>query len=292
MTKLKVFWSEKDKRLKAFVDDVLRSAGQCFKKGDDQTGFQKWISFAKKKNQVYRASYQSSRSEIYEKLVGSLFSPSRGIPKLKGEKKGKKKENREIRRRVLREATDGFSPERVISEIDVKSLGQSTVFERLFGSPEECRSKIKRREDLVRGIHEAGQFILNPPMGDFWGYVDLHNSTPGARWFLAVRIADRITRLGPTLACNFMIDIFVREFCKPDASIKNLLCEVGLMPTKKVDDFSAFWIVQQIAQRTEVQPLVLDKALWMLKSDVAVNDGWVADERRKEFLKRWQNPMA
>lgn len=143
------------------------------------------------------------------------------------------------------------------------------------------------REGFVAGFREAADFTLNPPDDNLWQFIDRYNSDAGGRCFLANCLGSEIEKLGAVLACNFFIEIGVPDFCKPDTATKNLLREAGLLPNSTEDDYLVFWAVQEIAERTNVEPLIIDKAIWMLRSNLAVAEDWVDAEKRKKWLKRW-----
>lgn len=99
---------------------------------------------------------------------------------------------------------------------------------------------------------------------EFYGYVDSNADTVDRAWSLALEL-DSIKGIGPTLACDFLKEIGVDRYGKPDVHIKRIFSRLKLIG-KNNQDREAFGVIWQISRLTSYSPAVIDKILWMAAS--------------------------
>ncbi len=264
---LRPLWSESRERLTGFVSESMQAARESFVY-PEHPSFDDWASHSVREYRRLRRDYGESRGDVLEALIGSLFIRVRGIPK------------RKDKHEVLFFDYDA-------AKILTASRDPNAFAQRIFGDLTGLSAKSRKaRLDLTSGVIEAAQFVTSPPRNGFWDYVDWHDADIASRWALACDLASRVTGLGPTLACNFMLDIYHPNFCKPDTALVNTFPRIGLLPDDG-GEFLAFWATQRLADLAAVPALHLDRALWMLMSDMAVRDKWVDRSKRAAWRKKW-----
>ena len=119
-----------------------------------------------------------------------------------------------------------------------------------------------------QGAVEGSRYLTKfRDAGKFYAYVDSHSTTAEDAWELAGEL-DEIEGIGRALACDFLKEIGVDRYGKPDTHVKNLLRQLGLICGKD-EDRQAFIMLRRLSnlttnpQRTTVE---VDKVLWIAKS--------------------------
>ena len=116
-----------------------------------------------------------------------------------------------------------------------------------------------------RGVIDAACYLKrfrNP--AEFYGYVDSNADTVDRAWSVALEL-DSIKGVGPPLACDFLKEIGVDRYGKPDVHIKRIFSRLKLIG-KNNQDREAFGVIWQISSLTSYSPAVIDKILWMAAS--------------------------
>ena len=100
--------------------------------------------------------------------------------------------------------------------------------------------------------------------GEFYAYIDSHSSTAQDALKLAGEL-DQIKGIGLALACDFLKEIAVDRYGKPDRHIKELFKQLGLISGQD-EDKQAFMILWQLSDLTNRPAVEVDKILWIAKS--------------------------
>lgn len=194
---------------------------------------------------------------IYEQLVNSLTNKGgwSGI-----HKKLKREESK------LDEKLCGYSPHRIIE------LGEEQLKRRI--SP-IVKSEYQLKQ-FVRGCIEGAEFLSKfNNVNEFYGFIDRNSGTVENRWELTRSISSKIHGVGKALACEFLIGIGVAKFSKPDRHLKSILHELKLLPQKtQREDRKAFVMIDEIARANNMEPIEVDKILWMIGSGKWSVDGY------------------
>jgi len=98
----------------------------------------------------------------------------------------------------------------------------------------------------------------------FYHYVDSNVQTMDEAWNLALEL-DAIKGIGPPLACDFLKEIGVDRYGKPDVHIKRTFSKLKLINNIN-QDRGAFEVLWQMASASNCAPAVVDKIFWMASS--------------------------
>jgi len=99
---------------------------------------------------------------------------------------------------------------------------------------------------------------------EFYDYVDSNAATLDGAWSLALEL-DSIKGIGTPLACDFLKEIGVDRYGKPDVHIKRIFSRLKLIGNNN-QDRQAFRVICQISCLTSYPPAIIDKILWMAAS--------------------------
>lgn len=114
----------------------------------------------------------------------------------------------------------------------------------------------------ARGAYEGAKFLCGfDNAEEFFRFANQYDKTIGDRWMLATHIATQINGMGTALACNFLKEIGLVRYSKPDTQVIGLLKEADLSPT---DQYAAFWTMSKIAEAASVNDYTVDKVLWLI----------------------------
>lgn len=117
------------------------------------------------------------------------------------------------------------------------------------------------KQGCIQGACYLDSFRNAP---NFYEYVDRNVETVDAAWNLALEV-DRIKGIGPALACDFLKEVGVDCFGKPDVHIKNIFGKLQLIGEDKKDR-DAFEVIWRMADICGCSAAVVDKMLWMASS--------------------------
>jgi len=96
-------------------------------------------------------------------------------------------------------------------------------------------------------------------------YIDHKVATEDQAWDLALEIDGKIEGVGPALACDFLKEIGVDHYCKPDVWIKSTFSRLRLIGETN-QDRQAFGVIWHMSSLTGYSPAVRDKIFWMAAS--------------------------
>lgn len=99
---------------------------------------------------------------------------------------------------------------------------------------------------------------------EFYSYVDGKVGTVDQAWDLALEL-DMIKGIGPALACDFLKEIGVDSYGKPDVHIKRTFGKLKMIG-KVNQDKEAFKVLWRMACLSSCSPAIADKILWMAAS--------------------------
>lgn len=122
---------------------------------------------------------------------------------------------------------------------------------------------------------------------EFYRYVDSNGETVDGAWDLALEL-DRIKGIGPALACDFLKEIGVDRYGKPDVHIKRTFGRLRLIG-KVNENKEAFKVLWDMGRVSGCSPAVVDKVLWMAASgrwDRTLDKDLGKREQREEQLDR------
>ena len=118
----------------------------------------------------------------------------------------------------------------------------------------------------MRGVVDSACYLsqFSGPK-HFYDYIDSNTHTSEQAWSLAVSLDERIRGVGRALACDFLKEIGVDCYSKPDTQIIKTLRTLQLIDG--IDEQKeAFDIVWQMAEASGLSPAVVDKILWVAAS--------------------------
>jgi hypothetical protein len=67
--------------------------------------------------------------------------------------------------------------------------------------------------------------------------------------------------MGTAAACDFLEEVGLATFAKPDTPTRRALYHHGLTPTERVDDFTCFAAVDKLARASGLQPAFVGRML-------------------------------
>ena len=123
----------------------------------------------------------------------------------------------------------------------------------------------------------------------FYSYVDSNTDTVGRAWNLALEL-DQIKGIGPPLACDFLKEIGVDCYGKPDVHIKRTFDKLKLIG-KDNQDREAFEMLWHMAHISSCSTAEVDKIFWMAASgrwDKTLDQNLNEHNRRVQQLHRKQ----
>lgn len=123
----------------------------------------------------------------------------------------------------------------------------------------------------------------------FYSYVDSHTDTLDRAWNLALEL-DQIKGIGPPLACDFLKEIGVDRYGKPDVHIINTFSKLKLIG-KVNQDRKAFEMLWHMAHIGGCSTAEVDKIFWMAASgrwDKTLDQNLNEHNRRVQQLHRKQ----
>jgi hypothetical protein len=99
----------------------------------------------------------------------------------------------------------------------------------------------------------------------FYDYVDGYTDTPEKAWSLAEDLDRKVKGVGRALACDFLKEIGVDRYSKPDTQIIKTFRTLNLIDGIDEQE-EAFDIIWRMAELTGLSPAVIDKILWIAAS--------------------------
>jgi len=100
---------------------------------------------------------------------------------------------------------------------------------------------------------------------EFYEYIDHSVATEDQAWGLALEIDRKIKGVGAALACDFLKEIGVDRYGKPDVWIKGTFSRLKLIGEAK-QDRQAFGVIWHMSSLTGHSPAAIDKIFWMAAS--------------------------
>jgi 3-methyladenine DNA glycosylase Tag len=180
-------------------------------------------------------------SFFYEKLVRCIFVG------------GMKVEVVDAYWPALEKAFRGFDPEFVLKCTDEELLQEPGVI---------------KHKGKLHGCISAAELLLEieREFGSFYSFLQqfgISNKPPIVRWSLVCLLANRIPWMGTAIACDFLKDVGLAAYAKPDVHVKRALHRHNLIQDRKEDDFTCFVAVDRLAQASGLEPAYIDRILWV-----------------------------
>jgi len=127
---------------------------------------------------------------------------------------------------------------------------------------------IIKHEGKLRGCILAANFFLEieREFGSFYSFLQrfgISSAPPIERWSIVCLLANRIPWLGTATACDFLKEVGLTAYAKPDVHVKRALYRHGLTPEEKADDFVCFVEVDKLAQVSGLEAAYVDRILWV-----------------------------
>jgi 3-methyladenine DNA glycosylase Tag len=120
----------------------------------------------------------------------------------------------------------------------------------------------------LRGCILAAQFFLQieREFGSFYSFLQpfgIPNTPAVERWSVVCLLANRIPWMGTAVACEFLKEVGLATYAKPDVHVKRALHRHGLTPTEKVDDYTCFMAVDKLARASGLEAAYVERILWV-----------------------------
>ena len=127
---------------------------------------------------------------------------------------------------------------------------------------------IIKHKGKLRGCILAAKFFLQleQDFGSFYSFLKpfATSSTPVAeRWSVVSLLSDSIPWMGNAIACDFLKEVGLTTYSKPNVHAKRALFRHGLTPAEEIDDFTCFAEVDKLAQASGLEAAYVDRMLWV-----------------------------
>ena len=127
---------------------------------------------------------------------------------------------------------------------------------------------IIKHEGKLRGCILAAKFFLEieREFGTFYSFLQrfgISSTPPIERWSIVCLLANRIPWIGTAIACDFLKEVGLTTYAKPDVHVKRALYRHGLTSIEKADDFVCFVEVDKLAQASGLEAAYVDRILWV-----------------------------
>jgi len=131
---------------------------------------------------------------------------------------------------------------------------------------EDAQNKKRSWGIFKQGVVEGSCYLKNfESPKQFYGYVDSNVHTVDEAWNLALEL-DSIKGIGPPLACDFLKEVGVNCYGKPDIHIKRAFNKLKLIGDNDQDK-KTFEVLWRIAELSCYSTAMVDKIFWMAASD-------------------------
>jgi 3-methyladenine DNA glycosylase Tag len=153
--------------------------------------------------------------------------------------------------RALENVFLGFDPQ-LVSTFTIRDLAGLPGIIRHKGKLSGCIAAAKLLVEVDREFGSFHRFLIR------FGFP----TTPAVeRWSLVCLLASHIPWMGTAAACDFLEEVGLATFAKPDTPTRRALHHHGLTPTEGVDDFTCFAAVDKLAQASGLQPAYVGRML-------------------------------
>jgi len=120
----------------------------------------------------------------------------------------------------------------------------------------------------LHGCISGAKFFLEieREFGSFYSFLQrfgMSSTPPVERWSVVCLLANRIPWMGTAIACDFLKEVGLATYAKPDTHIKRALYRHGLTPAEQVDDFVCFVEIDRLAQASGLEAAYVDRMLWV-----------------------------
>lgn len=125
---------------------------------------------------------------------------------------------------------------------------------------------------------------------EFYEYIDCNVATVDEAWALVFELDRKIKGIGPALACDFLKEIGVDRFGKPDIWIKRTFSKLNFISEVSRDRVT-FGVIWHMSDVSGISPAVIDKIFWMAASgrwDKTLDKRLDEASRKKEQIQRRQ----
>lgn len=141
----------------------------------------------------------------------------------------------------------------------------SQIVQQSCGLPENVQNGKRAWRIFKRGVVDAACYLKGvKSSSEFYSQIDGNIDTVDQAWNLVLKL-DRIKGIGPALACDFLKEIGVDKYGKPDVHIKHTFAKLKLIGDGNKDR-EAFEVLWRTAQLTGYSTAVVDKVFWMAAS--------------------------
>jgi len=127
---------------------------------------------------------------------------------------------------------------------------------------------IVKHKGKLRGCISAAKFFLQieRDFGSFYSFLQPFaiSSTPVVeRWSVVCLLSNHIPWMGNAIACDFLKEVGLATYSKPNVHAKRALFRHGLTPVEDIDDFTCFTEVDKLAQASGLEAAYVDRMLWV-----------------------------
>lgn len=216
-------------------------------------------------------------ADVCKLFVKSLFIRAQGAPRWKSVKND------------LANVTSEFDPE-IISETNPKK-----IFTKIGGNENDWNSDKRGKTGISIGVRKIGEFLEGTGFERLLEEIrekDQNEVSVGDSWKYVVKKVDQINapQLGKALFCNALRSIGTKYFTKPDASLKTTFHKnLKLIPEES--DFLVFYATSYLAEISGFVPRTIDKIFWLVKSKMAVDDGYIDEKYQSDCQSKWKSLM-
>jgi len=146
-------------------------------------------------------------------------------------------------------------------------------------------------------IIDSAEFISQfETIDDFKNYINCFSYNELTKLALPFSISIEIKGIGYAIACDFLKEIGLEEYCKPDTHIIDVLSKVGFF-TKNENNLlktqcDAFKTCVKLAKEAEVTPYRLDKIIWLICTGEYYMHNIKTIRRKKEYIEYLKNELG
>lgn len=167
-----------------------------------------------------------------------------------------------------------------------------------YKNPEEMYKKIKGLETSKSSRIQYAEYIFSAALFlsqfkdifDFKEFINRFSYNYYTNAALPMILSKEIKGLGFALACDFLKEIGLDKYPKPDTHIIMILEELGLLDSNSKDKtYLGYKIILELAEVLKCTPYYLDKVLWLNCTGNFYLDNKKIETSRVKFLQEYKN---